>query len=282
MISMKNRATALFLSLLFFSLSAGSAVQSETDVNAAVFNHKSALDKSSSVIGNELSSYTFTSIDGLPVQMDSYRGKPLIISLVYTSCYQICQMTTQHLKKMVEMANESLGVDKFNVVTIGFDAMIDTPEMMREYARSRSIEMDNWSFLSTDVDTINKLIEELGFTYVRTSSGFDHVLQATVVDQEGKIYTQVYGESYDAPLIMEPLKELVYKRPTNRGIITNVENQVRFFCTVYDPATGAYRFDYSFFVGMFIGFMIIASTAYFLIKEFYINPRKQSQTQSPS
>ncbi len=267
---------SLLFSLLFLCFPALSAVQDQDSKDIATFGHRSALDKSGGVIGNTISSYTFTDTNGMPVHMDSFRGKPLIISLVYTSCYQICQMTTQHLKKMVEMANESLGVDKFNVVTIGFDAMVDTPEMMSDYARSRGINIDNWSFLSTDIATANRLVEELGFTYVRTSSGFDHVLQATVIDQKGKIYTQVYGESYDAPLFMEPLKELVYKRPTNRGIIANIENQVRFFCTVYDPTTGAYRFDYSFFVGMFIGFIIISSTFFFLIKEFYINPRKKS------
>nr|MBC8519478.1 SCO family protein [Candidatus Thiopontia autotrophica] len=53
-----------------------------------------------------------------------------------------------------------------------------------------------------------------------------------------------------------------------------IGDRVRFFCTVYDPASGGYRFDYSIFVSMFIGFMIIAIGVYFLIKEFVINKRK--------
>ena len=251
-----------------------SALAEETAEPSTVFNHSQALDKSQQALGNTLSGYTFTDINGMPVHLEAFFDKPLIINLVYTSCYHICQMTTQHLKKMVEIANESLGADKFNVITVGFDAMIDTPEMMRDYAQSRSIKLENWHFLSGDMDTVGRLTEAVGFTYVRTSNGFDHTLQATMVDQKGKIYTQVYGESYDAPLLMEPLKELVYKRPTNKGIITNIGDRVRFFCTVYDPASGGYHFDYSLFVGMFIGFMIIAFGAYFLFKEYVINAKK--------
>ena len=269
-VGLRISAASLFILLSFFSI--GSIAQDGASV-PNVFNHTEALKKSQQVIGTTLSDYTFTGVNGLPVHLDHFQNKPLIISLVYTSCYHICQMTTQHLKKMVEIANESLGADKFNVITIGFDAMIDTPKMMDEYAKSRGIGLENWYFLSADINSAEKLIEELGFTYVRTSNGFDHTLQATLIDQSGKIYTQVYGESFDAPLLMEPLKELVYKRPKNKGIITNIGDRVRFFCTVYDPASGGYHFDYSLFVGMFIGFMIIAIGVYFLVKEYYITPR---------
>ncbi len=259
---------------LFFLLLGISQISFSADVEEGVFDHASALEKSRGAVGNILSDYTFTDINGMPVHLESFRNKPLIVNLVYTSCYHICQMTTEHLKKMVEIATESLGSDKFNVITLGFDTMIDSPEMMEDYAKLRRIDLDNWYFLSGDASSVERFMNDVGFTYIRTTKGFDHILQATVVDQKGKIYTQVYGESYDAPLIMEPLKELVYKRPTNRGIVANIEDRVRFFCTVYDPASGGYRFDYSIFVSMFIGFMIISIGVYFLIKEFVINRRK--------
>lgn len=265
-----------FSTLSIFLLLGFSQVSSSADIDTeeGVFDHALALEKSRAAVGNLLSDYTFTDINGMPVHLESFRNKPLIVNLVYTSCYHICQMTTEHLRKMVEIANESLGSDKFNVITLGFDTMVDAPEMMEHYAKQRSIDIDNWHFLSGDVDSVGRFIDDVGFTYIKTSQGFDHILQATMIDQEGKIYTQVYGESYDAPLFMEPLKELVYKRPTNRGIVANIEDRVRFFCTVYDPASGGYRFDYSIFVSMFIGFMIVALGVYFLIKEFVINQRK--------
>ena len=42
------------------------------------------------------------------IQQDSgdilFNGKPLVLSLLYTSCYHICPMTTRHLSKVVEKA----------------------------------------------------------------------------------------------------------------------------------------------------------------------------------
>jgi large-conductance mechanosensitive channel len=42
---------------------------------------------------------------------------------------------------------------------------------------------------------------------------------------------------------------------------------VKLFCTTYDPANDRYRLDYSLFIGMFIGFLIIASGVFYLVRE---------------
>jgi len=44
-------------------------------------------------------------------------------------------------------------------------------------------------------------------------------------------------------------------------------DRVRLFCTTYDPATGAYRFDYSLFIGLAISTLILLSTLAFLVRE---------------
>jgi protein SCO1/2 len=45
-------------------------------------------------------------------------------------------------------------------------------------------------------------------------------------------------------------------------------NRVRLFCTLYDPRTGGYRFDYSPFVGMAIGLLALAGVAGFALREW--------------
>ena len=54
-----------------------------------------------------------------------------------------------------------------------------------------------------------RLANNLGFLYFASAKGFDHLMQTTVVDANGKIYRQVYGMTFDTPLLVEPLKELV-------------------------------------------------------------------------
>jgi protein SCO1/2 len=63
----------------------------------AVFDYDQALAFSQAALGNQLGSYQFTDVDGKVLQLDQLRGKPLVLSMVFTSCYQICPMTTRHL-----------------------------------------------------------------------------------------------------------------------------------------------------------------------------------------
>lgn len=232
------------------------------------FDNKTALKISQDAIGRNLGDYRLRDRAGKPVRLADYRGRPLVVSLIYTSCYHICPTTTRYLAKVVRTAQAALGPDRFRVVTIGFDTPNDTTEAMRVFARQQDVDdIDGWEFLSADADTIAALARDLGFIYFRSPKGFDHLIQATVVDAEGKIYRQVYGTSFDTPLLVEPLKALVFGGTPDEPVLSHLLNRVRLFCTTYDPSTDSYRFDYSLFVGMGIGAIIILLIVVYLVRE---------------
>ena len=84
----------------------------------------------------------------------------------------------------------------------------------------------------------------------------------------------MYGEVFDTPLLIEPLKELILGSPRpDQTLISDLINKVRFFCTNYDPASDSYHFDYSLFIGMLIGALIIILGLSFLVREFYYGRR---------
>ncbi|MGA9031595.1 MAG: SCO family protein [Sulfuricaulis sp.] len=241
---------------------------------ASKFDQKAALAISQGAIGKNLGDYTLTSADGRNLRMSEFRGKPLVISLIYTSCYHICPTTTQHLAKVVRTARAALGPESFNVLTIGFDTPRDTPSAMRQFALDQSVNIAHWEFLSTDAAAMAGLTKELGFIAYPAPHGFDHLIQATVVDAQGKIYRQVYGMNFDTPLLVEPLKELVFGAPTSPSLLSNLGSRIKLFCTVYDPSSDQYRFDYSIFIGFFIGLISIGTVSFLLIREWRRNRRR--------
>ena len=241
------------------------------------FQYKSALQASQDAIGQTISDHRFVNEQGISVSMASLRGKPLVISMVYSSCYKICPMTIRHLSRVVDKARDTLGEQSFNVAVIGFDTQYDSPQAMKYFAKQQGIDDKNWNILSADPDTINALIKQLGFQFFTSPNGFDHVVQATVVDAKGEIYRQVYGEVFETQLLVEPLIELVYNRPRpNQTMISSLIDKVRFFCTSYDPNSDSYHFDYSLFIGMFIGGLILLLTATFIVREYRRNRRHSS------
>ena len=230
------------------------------------FDNATALKTSQAAIGRTLGDYAFVDSAGAPVRLSAFRGKPLVISLVYSSCYHTCPMTTQHLAQAVRAARQALGTDSFTALTIGFDTPNDTPQAMADFARHQNITLDHWRFLSTDAATMQHLIQDLGFIYRSSPKGFDHLIQASVIDIDGKVYRQVYGELFEIPWLVEPLKQIHFSKRVDDSAWTGLVKKVQLFCTTYDPASGAYRVDYSLFVGVAIGFMVIGGAIIFLVR----------------
>lgn len=238
------------------------------------FDYQTTLRYSQQAIGRRLGDHRFVNAAGREVGLGDYDGQPLVIQLIFTSCYHTCSLSTQHLSRIVQIARGALGQDSFTVLTIGFDTARDTPEAMRSYARQQGVSLPDWEFLSTDQETIKALAGELGFVYYPSPRGFDHLVQASVVDQDRVIYRQVYGEVFNTPLLVEPLKQLVFGGRTEETALEALGNRVRLFCTTYDPKQDRYYFDYSLFVGMAIGALIIGSTIAFLLREFVFRRRR--------
>lgn len=235
---------------------------------ATAWDEASALRYSQAAIGRRLGDHRFRDTRSEPVSLGDFRGRPLVVNLIYTSCYHTCPLIIQTLARSVDVARKALGADSFAVVTVGFDSRADTPSRMRAFGRSQGLDLANWRFLSADDATIDALTKDLGFVFYPSPRGFDHLAQTTIVDEDGVVYRQVYGASFEPPAIVEPLKALVFGRNGNLVSIDGLLNRIKLFCTIYDPTGERYRFDYSIFVGGTIGLGCLLLLAYVAIREW--------------
>ena len=239
----------------------------------SALDEPAALAASRQAVGRQIGDYGLRDRFGKTLNLADFRGKPLVINMVYTSCYHTCPMISQTLARAAEVAAEALGAERFVVLTIGFDTPVDTPSAMASYARRQDIDAAYWKFLSGDRATIKALAADLGFSFVASPKGFDHLAQTTLLDGEGRIYRQILGESFEIPAFMEPLKDVVFGRRRPIADFDDLIDKVRLFCTIYDPSRDAYRFDISLFIGMSIGFLSIAGMVFFLIRGLKRNKR---------
>lgn len=207
-----------------------------------------AVAKSREALGRPLGAYTLTDSSTAPLALRDYRGKPLVVSLVYTSCSSVCPPTTQHLIDAVTEAGRVFGLDRFAVLTIGFDARHDTPARLAQFGATQGIRLPNWRLASADAATLAALLRDLGFSYRSVAGGFDHLTQTTIIDSDGKVYRHVYGEDFPLQMFMEPLKDAIYGTATAFSF-DGLVNRIKFICTAYDPGAGRYRIDYGLVFG---------------------------------
>ncbi len=231
---------------------------------APALEREDALAASRAAVGRAPANYAFTASDGTRLDLASFRGRPLVVSFVYTGCFQVCPANTQFLKFAAEQAAVAVGRERFALATIGFNLPFDTPEAMRDYARRYGVEQPNWRFLTPEPAQLEALLADFGFTRAATPAGFDHVLQATLLDAEGRIVKQVYGESFALDALVEPLKALAAGTPPPADPLDAALERLRVLCTVYDPVTGAYRPDYALIAEMLGGLAVLVATAIFL------------------
>jgi protein SCO1/2 len=234
-------------------------INSAANISLTTLDREAALANSQAAIGRFLPPLDLRDRFGKSIDLTSLRGKPLLVNFIYTGCFQVCPTITRNLQKALEGTVNALGAERFNIVSIGFNQPFDSPQAMNSYALQQGVRLPNWLFLSPELKDVETLTNIFGFSYVQNPAGFDHLNQVTLVDSDGRIARQIYGESFSADMLVEPLKSLVVGNslPVERSTVSELADRVRILCSVYDPTTGQYRIDYTLFmeIGGFMTFL---------------------------
>jgi protein SCO1/2 len=231
------------------------------DARDTLFDQPKALAYSQQAIGRSVAEQSFVDSDGNTVQLGAFRGQPVVLSMIYTSCQDVCPLIVEHLANAVDVADKALGPGRFSVLTVGFDTHADTPARLAAYRAAHRIDRPGWLLLSGEHEAVDRLAADTGFLYSPRAGGFDHLAQVTIIDQDGRVYRQIYGDDFAAPALVEALKQLVFGKPESAFSLPALTNRVRLLCTIYDPATGKYRFSYAIFVGLIIGAASLGAVA---------------------
>ena len=250
-----SRAARAALVALTLVATPGIAVATGNEASAA------ALRVSQAAIGRATSDHAFVDQHGQPLRLAELRGRPLVVSLVFTNCYVVCSGATLNLREAVRVARQALGERSFTVLTLGFDSANDTPPRMLAYGRDRGIVDPEWRFASADAATVRRFTDEIGFTWAPSPRGFDHLTQVTVLDADGTVVRQVYGEAFPPPELVEPLKQLILGRRLERTSVRGLIERVRLYCSVYDPASRRYRLDVSMFAAALPPLLVLGMLA---------------------
>ena len=136
--------------------------------SAPVLERDDALAASRAAVGRVPANYRFTDSGGARTDLASFRGRPLVVSFVYTGCFQVCPANTQFLKFAAEQAAVAVGRERFALATIGFNLPFDTPQAMGDFARRYGVEQPNWKFLSPEAAELEALLSDFGFTRAAT------------------------------------------------------------------------------------------------------------------
>ena len=203
---------------------------------------------------------------GRTVRLKDYFGRrPVILSLVYYSCEDLCPLVLDGLVRSLRPLSFSIG-NEFDVLTVSFDAR-DTPALaaakksdaVKRYSRPGAGE--GWHFLTGDETTVQRLTEAVGFRYNYESDKdrFGHATGIMLLTPAGKVARYFYGIEFSP----RDLRLGLIEASVNK--IGSPIDQLLLFCYHYDPATGKYSLLITNMIRLAAAATVLALAAFILL-----------------
>lgn len=148
----------LTVAALFLALPANSTVAATTTVSTNSLS-KADIERAK----NYFTDTEMTTHDGENVRFysDVLDGRIVVINAMYTNCIGACPLVTQKLSQVSRDLGDLYGSDVY-FVSISIDPEVDTPEILSEFARKQSVNLDGWTFLTGTKQKIDNVVKKIG------------------------------------------------------------------------------------------------------------------------
>lgn len=132
--------------------------------------------------------FKFIDEDGKPFSGSDLKGKIYVADFFFSRCQGICKVTSPQLARVQEEYKEN---DQIKIVSFTVDPANDSPEVLKEFAKSYRAIPGKWKFLTGNKDSLHTLSQTGFFMTARDSEDskeeFDHSGHFVLVDKEGRI-----------------------------------------------------------------------------------------------
>lgn len=125
--------------------------------------------------------------NGDTFDLASRRGKPMIVSMFYTSCQFVCPM----LVETIQLTTQKLTADeraRLGAMLVTFDPARDDAKALKETAGKHQLDAEHWTLARTDASSVRKFAAALGIQYRQLPDGeFNHSTVLVLLDSQGRI-----------------------------------------------------------------------------------------------
>ncbi|MGZ5024705.1 MAG: SCO family protein [Chthoniobacterales bacterium] len=154
--------------------------------------------------GDALPSFSLTNQNGEPISADTFRGRPLVLTFIFTRCAlpNFCPRMSQNFSALQEAHAGA------RLLSITLDPAFDTPPVLKQYSEYLHADPAVWNFATGDASEIDRITQ--AFSVYREVEGgtLSHGLATALIDSQGKIVQIWRGNSWKTAEVIDAIKAL--------------------------------------------------------------------------
>jgi protein SCO1 len=145
--------------------------------------------------------------NGKTVSLAAFKGKPLVVDFIYTSCPGPCLMETAKLTNVASGLGAALG-GKVAIISITVDPEHDGPAQLREYAQQQGADKKGWYFLTGSAADVDRALA--GFKMFREKGpdgSVGHLVDMILVGSDGRDIREYDGQIVKPKQIVDDVRK---------------------------------------------------------------------------
>lgn len=148
--------------------------------------------------------------DGEFFQINDFLGKAVVINFIFTRCraLQMCPASTKRMSILQERAR-ALGLEDIHFLTISFDPENDSPGILKQYAASYELELDNFTLMTSQSDWIDDLMRYFGIIRMQEDGTINHTMATLLLDPQGRVHYRKEGSKWDIEEFLSKAEDLL-------------------------------------------------------------------------
>ena len=150
-------------------------------------------------VGDPVPNFSLTDQRKRTVSLADLRGSVVALNFIYTSCAlpNFCLRLANNFNVLQKRFDKRLGKDLV-LVTVTFDPVHDTPEVLAKYAEQWKANPATWHFLTGAEKDVQRVCRMFGVQAFPNEGLMDHSLHTVLIGRDGKLIANVEGNRFTA------------------------------------------------------------------------------------
>ncbi len=163
--------------------------------------------------GDFIPNFALFNQKGEVVQFRDFKGEVVVLNFIFTRCPDpsMCPASTARMARMQRLLDEE-GWQGVHQVSITLDPAYDTPGILAQYAESRGISTEDFSFLTGGEAVIDDVLKTFGLLTYTEEGVINHTMATFIIDPNGKILHRRDGSRWSVADFMGRLANYLSSR----------------------------------------------------------------------